>query len=68
VYERDRDDHAFLLVLAEAPRFMLAGWLWGREAEKPEWDPRRDATDRAWCVPQSALRVLANAEAAACSS
>ena len=38
MYERDRDDHAFLLVLAEAPRFTLAGWLWGREAKKPEWE------------------------------
>lgn len=60
VYERDNEDHAFLLVLVQAPQFTLAGWMWGRDAKQPEWEvDRRDATDRTWCVPQDRLRPAA---------
>lgn len=59
VYERDHDAHAYLLVLVAAPKFTLVGWLWGREAKQPRFEvPKRDATDRTWCVPQSELRPV----------
>jgi hypothetical protein len=59
VYERDRDDHAFVLVLVAAPQFTLAGWVWGHEAKQQRWErPSGGATDRTWCVEQAALREV----------
>lgn len=56
VHADDRDDQAFVLVVTAClPVLSLRGWLWGREAKRPEW--QRANTDH-W-VPQSSLRPMA---------
>jgi hypothetical protein len=56
----DRDDHAFCLVICEAPRFHIAGWLYGHEAKRQEWwcDPTGKGRP-AFFAPQAALRPIA---------
>lgn len=57
LYERDRDDHAFLLVVVRAPVCHLVGWLRGRDGKRDEWG-RNTTGERQWLVPQRALRPI----------
>lgn len=34
LHDDDRDDSPFVLVLADSPRFKLAGWVYGRDGKK----------------------------------
>lgn len=64
LHDADPDDRPFLLVVCRPPRFMLAGWLWGREGKSPRWW-RTDVRQPAYFVPQSALRPAHPARRAA---
>lgn len=57
VHERDPDDAPFVLVTGRVPRFVLRGWLYGREAKDSRWW-RTDTGRPAYFVPQSALRPI----------
>ena len=37
IYPEDDDNGKFLLVVGQAPKFRLVGWLYGREAKRDEW-------------------------------
>lgn len=59
VHEADADDHKFLLAIVLLPDVKLAGWLYGREAKRPEfWADPSKKNRPAFFVPQSALRRL----------
>lgn len=63
----DRDDHAFTLVTGSAPCLRVMGWLWGREAKRPEWLKEHGGREPAWFVPAGELRALKTAQPLASS-
>lgn len=65
VYPRDHDDHAFVLVVADDPRYRLVGWAWGGEAKRDEWFSRLRADRPAsYHVPSEFLRPVETLDAA----
>lgn len=57
VYERDKPDHAFILVVVKAPCFSLVGWQWGHEAKQDKYRANGDG-EATWAVPQAELREM----------
>jgi len=53
----DKDDHAYVLVTAQTPRYCIRGWLWGRECRNEEWWHNYGDRDPAYFPLQSALRT-----------
>lgn len=51
----DPDDSAFVLVVGRAPRYRIVGWLYGREAKRPEWLAGHGGRPPAYFVPQAEL-------------
>lgn len=60
VRPKDRDGDRFILVIVSIPVFDVVGWIYGREAKRPEWF--RDSGPPAWFVPQGALRPIGKVE------
>lgn len=58
----DKDDDSFVLVCGIAPRFVVKGWMPGREAKRPEWLKAHGGRPPAWFVPQAALWPLESIE------
>jgi hypothetical protein len=58
IHPADPSDRAFVLVTGLAPRFMLRGWVWGREGKVPEYWRDPAGGRPAFFVPQSALRPM----------
>jgi len=60
VHESDPDDHVFILVLdRDAPEFVVAGWMLGRDAKKPAyWTHEEDSVaPPTFEVPQTELKA-----------
>lgn len=60
VRDDDADDQRFILVTGNGPEFVVHGWIYGRDAKRPEW--RRDRGGRGapcFWVPQNSLRRIA---------
>jgi hypothetical protein len=58
VRDRDPDFDPFVLVVGFAPRYRIAGWLYGREAKRDEWRSVPTGGPAAYFVPQQALQPL----------
>jgi len=56
VRQRDLDDHKFILVAGELPKFDVAGWIYGHEAKQTEYLDDPNDRESAYFVPRSALR------------
>ena len=54
----DADSKVHIAVFGCAPRFRIAGWLFGYEAKKDEWLQGHADRDPAWFMPQCKLRGL----------
>ena len=59
VTDKDRDDDVFILVTGIEPAFVIRGWLYGRDAKRPEFIEDRGRGKR-FFVPQAALRSFAS--------
>lgn len=57
---RDNDDPSARYVLVEASGldFTLLGWIYGHEAQRPEWRGNLRGTTDVWFVPASALHPV----------
>ena len=58
IHPSDPDDRAFILVTGLAPRFVLRGWIWGREGKRQEWWRDPAGGRPAFFVPHTAMRLL----------
>ena len=60
LHHTDRDDRAFVLVVNQSPRFLLAGWMYAGYGKREEWwaDPSGDGR-WAFFVPQRFLAPMA---------
>lgn len=58
VRDTDPDDAAFILVTGRAPTFRVHGWIYGRDAKRPEWRQTHGNRPPAYFVPHSALQSL----------
>jgi hypothetical protein len=56
VRDNDSDDRKFVLAIVSDDTVKIAGWLFGRDAKKPEWLRDPHSQRPAWFVPQSSLR------------
>jgi hypothetical protein len=54
----DPDDDAYVLVLGSAPRYRLAGWIFGHEGKQQEWWEDPTGYRPAFFVPQSAMHPM----------
>ena len=55
----DHDEDRFILVLAhKAPRYVLRGWLLGRDGKQQQWWPGKNPDRPAFWVPQSELKSM----------
>ncbi len=54
IHPEDPDDRVFWLVLADPPRFEIAGWCLGADGKRPEF--RRSPRSGSYMVPQRVLR------------
>lgn len=59
IHPDDHDDRAFILVTGRAPRFVLRGWIMGRDGKHSLWwrDPAKGRP--AYFVPHRVLRPMA---------
>lgn len=57
----DRDDAPFVSVVADAPHFLLRGWIMGKAGKRMEWwsDPTNNGR-AAFFVPTAALHPMPN--------
>jgi hypothetical protein len=57
IHESDPNDHPFLLVIdRDAPTYIIAGWIFGRDAKKPAyWNTTEMAARPCFLVPQADL-------------
>ncbi len=58
VRDGDADDEAFVLVVGTGVSYGIVGWLWGREAKRPEWSKCYGRRRPAYFVPQAALHPM----------
>ena len=59
VHKTDHDDKRYILVRADLPRFVLVGWILGRDAKRDEWWTDPTGKGRwAYFVPASALHPM----------
>lgn len=58
VRDNDNDEHAFILVTGVGIDFTLRGWIWGRDAKRPEFLKTYGGRPAAYFVPQSELRPM----------
>jgi hypothetical protein len=64
VHPEDPDDKVFILAIGLAPKFRLAGWMYGRDAKQKRWwdDPAGDRpayfVKQSWLNPMSQLVEL----------
>ena len=57
IYEGDHDDSPYWLVTGLNGRYMIRGWIYGREGKKPEYFRSYGGRPPAYFVPQGALRA-----------
>lgn len=63
IFEKDPDEHAFVLAIGEPPDFELAGWAYAHEVRR-QVDLRPIKEDvLAWALPQDKLRPVAELRA-----
>lgn len=55
----DPDEHRYVLVTGLAPKLVVRGWLWGREAKREEWLRTHGGRPAAYFVPTDVLRRVA---------
>lgn len=59
MHRTDPDDRPFVLVTGVAPKFVLRGWIWGRDGKLEKyWGERNNNGRPAFFVPQSALQPM----------
>jgi len=63
VREDDRDDDRFILVTGTLPRFQIHGWIFGRDAKRPQWLREHGGRAPAFFVPHAELRPLIELDA-----
>lgn len=54
----DADDEAFVLVTGKPPKMRVAGWCWGYEAKKKEYEANPGGRGMAYFVGQDRLRPI----------
>lgn len=54
----DADEHRYVLVTGVAPKLVVRGWMWGREAKREEWLKGHGGRPAAYFVPTEVLRRL----------
>lgn len=56
VRQADRDDHVYVLMVGQAPKFRYAGCIWGDEAKAlRQYVKEPNGRPPAWFIPESAL-------------
>ena len=55
VRDNDRNDDIFVLVQGESDRFLIAGWIKGADAKRPEWRRNYGGHQESWFVPKDGL-------------
>jgi len=58
VREKDHDERAYVLVRGEMPEYEIVGWIWGRDAKKPEFWKNPGGHGYAFFVPEKFLRPI----------
>jgi hypothetical protein len=58
VRDDDDDNEIFVLVTGTGPKFMLRGYVTGKEAKKKEWLKSPNGWKAAYFVPQSKLKSI----------
>lgn len=54
----DRDSDVFILVTGRAPTFRVIGYIWGRDAKRPEWLQTHGSRPAAYFVPHAFLTPI----------
>jgi hypothetical protein len=54
----DPDEHRYVLVTGVAPKLVVRGWMWGRDAKRDEWLKGHGGRPPAYFVPTDVLRRL----------
>lgn len=55
VRDDDPEDHYFVLVTGEIPKFRVVGWMLGEDAKQERWAKEPNGRERAYFVPQGEL-------------
>jgi hypothetical protein len=58
VRDDDNDDHYYVLVVGQAPNYVVWGFMEGREAKQEKWIKNPNGRGAAYFVPRSQLRPL----------
>jgi len=62
VRDSDNDQHAYILVISQPPRYHIIGWLWGYECKQSEYWRAPNNRPGAWFVPQDKLKNITTLE------
>jgi hypothetical protein len=58
VREDDHEDRAYVLVRGALPKYEIVGWIWGRDAKRPEFWKNPGGHEPAFFVPEEHLRPV----------
>ena len=62
LHAEDPDDRRFVLLTGLAPRFIIRGWIWGRDAKQEKYWKDPAGGRPAFFVPQDDLRSMRRAQ------
>lgn len=54
----DNEDHLYILVTGQAPKYTVWGYLQGKDAKRDDWVKNPYGRGAAWFVPQSELKPI----------
>jgi hypothetical protein len=55
IRDNDANDRYYVLVVGEAPKVRIVGWILGEDAKQDKWIRNPHGHRKAWFVPQEAL-------------
>jgi hypothetical protein len=55
VRDADKDSDVFILVQGESDRFVIGGWITGRDAKREDWRRNYGGHQESWFVPKDGL-------------
>jgi hypothetical protein len=58
VRKNDNDNHYYFLVIGSTPKFIIRGYILGKEAKQTKWLKNPNHREAAYFVPQDALHEI----------
>lgn len=58
LYEEDSEEGIYVLVTGRSPSMTIVGWMYGQQAQQPQFWREEGVKCRSWWIPQGALTPI----------